>query len=55
MNVALQEPIVASYARRYKAGSSNAYPGYLQLLSNLENTKALIPLLEHCLSAMAAR
>ena len=45
-NVALQEPLVAAYQKRYKAGIANAYPGYYQLLSNLENTKALIPQLE---------
>jgi len=45
-NVALQEPLVAAYETRYKAGMENAYPGYYQLLSNLENTKALIPQLE---------
>jgi NodT family efflux transporter outer membrane factor (OMF) lipoprotein len=45
-NVALQEPLVAAYQTRYKAGMENAYPGYYQLLSNLENTKALIPELE---------
>jgi NodT family efflux transporter outer membrane factor (OMF) lipoprotein len=42
-NVALQEPLVAQYEQRYKAGIANSYPGYYQLLSNLENTKALIP------------
>lgn len=45
-NVALQEPLVAAYGMRYKAGMENAFPGYYQLLSNLENTKALIPELE---------
>jgi NodT family efflux transporter outer membrane factor (OMF) lipoprotein len=45
-NVALQEPLVAIYERRYKEGIANAYPGYQQLLSNLENTRALIPTLE---------
>ena len=42
-NVALQEPLVAAYQKRYNAGIANAYPGYVQLLSNLENTRALIP------------
>ena len=32
--------------KRYKTGIANAYPGYYQLLSNLENTKALIPQLD---------
>jgi len=45
-NVALQEPLVAAYKTRYMAGMLNAYPGYYQLLSNLENTRALIPQLE---------
>ncbi len=45
-NVALQEPLVATFEKRYKAGIANSYPGYFQLLSNLENTKALIPTLE---------
>ncbi len=45
-NVALQEPLVAAYQKRYNAGIANAYPGYFQLLSNLENTRALIPQLE---------
>jgi NodT family efflux transporter outer membrane factor (OMF) lipoprotein len=45
-NVALQEPLVAAYQKRYNAGIANAYPGYYQLLSNLENTRALIPQLE---------
>jgi NodT family efflux transporter outer membrane factor (OMF) lipoprotein len=45
-NVALQEPLVAAYGKRYKTGIANAKPGYFQLLSNLENTKALIPSLE---------
>ncbi len=45
-NVALQEPLVAAYQKRYNAGIANAYPGYVQLLSNLENTRALIPQLE---------
>jgi NodT family efflux transporter outer membrane factor (OMF) lipoprotein len=45
-NVALQEPLVAAYEKRYKAGIANAQPGYYQLLSNLENTRALIPPLE---------
>ena len=46
LNVAQQEPLVAAYGKRYKAGIANSYPGYFQLLSNLENTKALIPTLE---------
>src|SRR5262249_36798818 len=46
LNVAQQEPLVAVYQKRYKAGIANAYPGYTQLLSNLENTRALIPFLE---------
>ncbi len=45
-NVALQEPMVAVYEKRYRGGIANAYPGYYQLLSNLENTRALIPFLE---------
>lgn len=45
-NVALQEPLVAIYQQRYKSGIANAYPGYVQLKSNLDNTKALIPQLE---------
>jgi NodT family efflux transporter outer membrane factor (OMF) lipoprotein len=45
-NVALQEPLVAAYEKRYKAGIANSAPGYFQLLSNLENTRALIPFLE---------
>jgi len=45
-NVAQQEPLVATYEKRYKAGIANSYPGYFQLKSNLENTRALIPLLE---------
>jgi NodT family efflux transporter outer membrane factor (OMF) lipoprotein len=45
-NVAEQEPLVARYQQRYKAGIAASYPGYFQLLSNLENTKALIPVLE---------
>jgi NodT family efflux transporter outer membrane factor (OMF) lipoprotein len=45
-NVALQEPLVAAFRKRYEAGVANSYPGYFQLLSNLENTKALIPTLE---------
>jgi NodT family efflux transporter outer membrane factor (OMF) lipoprotein len=45
-NVALQEPLVATYEQRYKAGVANSAPGYFQLKSNLDNTKALIPFLE---------
>jgi NodT family efflux transporter outer membrane factor (OMF) lipoprotein len=45
-NVALQEPLVSVYEKRYKAGIANSFPGYFQLLSNLENTRALIPFLE---------
>ena len=46
INVALQEPLVDAYGMRYRTGMENAFPGYYQLLSNLENTKALIPVLE---------
>jgi NodT family efflux transporter outer membrane factor (OMF) lipoprotein len=45
-NVALQEPLVQAFEKRYKTGITNAYPGYYQLKSNLDNTKALIPQLE---------
>jgi NodT family efflux transporter outer membrane factor (OMF) lipoprotein len=45
-NVALQEPLVETFRKRYKAGIANSFPGYHQLLSNLENTRALIPQLE---------
>jgi NodT family efflux transporter outer membrane factor (OMF) lipoprotein len=45
-NVALQEPLVAQYEQRYKAGAANSFPGYFQLKSNLDNTRALIPQLE---------
>jgi NodT family efflux transporter outer membrane factor (OMF) lipoprotein len=45
-NVAIQEPLVSAYEKRYRAGFSNAFPGYVQLLSNLEATRALIPSLE---------
>jgi NodT family efflux transporter outer membrane factor (OMF) lipoprotein len=45
-NVALQQPLVATYEQRYKAGVANSPPGYFQLKSNLDNTKALIPQLE---------
>jgi NodT family efflux transporter outer membrane factor (OMF) lipoprotein len=45
-NVALQEPYVNKYRRRFDAQMANSYPGYYQLKSNLENTKALIPNLE---------
>jgi NodT family efflux transporter outer membrane factor (OMF) lipoprotein len=45
-NVALQEPLVAQFEQRFKAGIANSYPGYYQLKSNLENTRALIPQLE---------
>jgi NodT family efflux transporter outer membrane factor (OMF) lipoprotein len=45
-NVALQEPLVAQFEQRYKAGIANSFPGYFQLKSNLENTRALIPQLE---------
>jgi NodT family efflux transporter outer membrane factor (OMF) lipoprotein len=45
-NVALQEPLVTTYQQRYKAGIANSTPGYFQLKSNLDNTKALIPQLE---------
>ena len=50
-NVRLQEPLVAQYEQRYKTGIANALPGYFQLKSNLENTKALIPQLEILLAA----
>ena len=36
----------AATCRGFKTGIANAYPGYYQLLSNLENTRALIPSLE---------
>ena len=45
-NVAQQEPLVELYEKRFKAGIANSFPGYHQLKSNLENTKALIPQLE---------
>jgi NodT family efflux transporter outer membrane factor (OMF) lipoprotein len=45
-NVRQQEPLVALYERRYKQGVANSLPGYAQLRSNLENTRALIPQLE---------
>ncbi|HEX4591134.1 MAG TPA: TolC family protein [Gemmataceae bacterium] len=45
-NVRQQEPLVALYERRYKQGIANSLPGYAQLRSNLENTRALIPQLE---------
>jgi NodT family efflux transporter outer membrane factor (OMF) lipoprotein len=45
-NVALQEPLVTSYRQRFNAGIANSQPGYFQLKSNLDNTKALIPQLE---------
>ena len=45
-NVAIQEPLVDAYEKRYRAGFSNATPGYFQLLANLEATRALIPSLE---------
>jgi NodT family efflux transporter outer membrane factor (OMF) lipoprotein len=45
-NVAMQEPLVETFYKRYKAGIANSKPGYFQLKSNLENTKALIPALE---------
>ncbi len=45
-NVALQEPLVATYLQRYKQGIANSFPGYFQLKSNLDNTRALIPQLE---------
>jgi NodT family efflux transporter outer membrane factor (OMF) lipoprotein len=45
-NVALQEPLVATYQQRFKTGIANSFPGYYQLKSNLDNTKALIPQLE---------
>jgi NodT family efflux transporter outer membrane factor (OMF) lipoprotein len=45
-NVALQEPLVNFYYQRYRKGIANAFPGYFQLKSNLDNTRALIPVLE---------
>jgi NodT family efflux transporter outer membrane factor (OMF) lipoprotein len=48
-NVELQEPLVAAFYKRYKAGIANSTPGYFQLKSNLDNTKALIPPLEAAL------
>jgi NodT family efflux transporter outer membrane factor (OMF) lipoprotein len=45
-NVRQQEPLVAAYQKRYQTGIANSFPGYYQLKSNLENTKALIPQLE---------
>jgi outer membrane protein TolC len=45
-NVELQAPLVAVYQKRYQGGIANAYPGYQQLLANLENTRALVPFLE---------
>jgi NodT family efflux transporter outer membrane factor (OMF) lipoprotein len=45
-NVALQEPLVEAYRKRYQLGIAVSFPGYFQLLANLENTKALIPVLE---------
>jgi NodT family efflux transporter outer membrane factor (OMF) lipoprotein len=45
-NVALQEPLVDYYSKRYKEGIANAFPGYQQLKANLDNTRALIPQLE---------
>jgi NodT family efflux transporter outer membrane factor (OMF) lipoprotein len=46
LNVAQQEPLVATFYQRYKTGVANSFPGYFQLKSNLENTRALIPQLE---------
>jgi NodT family efflux transporter outer membrane factor (OMF) lipoprotein len=48
-NVTLQEPLVEQYGKRFRSGTANSYPGYFQLKSNLENTKALIPPLEAAL------
>jgi NodT family efflux transporter outer membrane factor (OMF) lipoprotein len=45
-NVALQEPLVSQFEQRYKQGIANSHPGFAQLRSNLENTRALIPQLE---------
>jgi outer membrane protein TolC len=45
-NVEQQEPLVVAYQKRFKTGIANAEPGYYQLKSNLDNTKALIPVLE---------
>jgi outer membrane protein TolC len=45
-NVALQEPLVETFYQRYKNGIANSTPGYFQLKSNLDNTRARIPQLE---------
>ena len=46
-NIKLQEPLVAAYQKPLQGRHRQTpYPGYYQLLSNLENTKALIPQLE---------
>jgi outer membrane protein TolC len=45
-NVALQEQLVAVVQSRYKVSERGSFPAYHQLLSNLENTRALIPSLE---------
>jgi NodT family efflux transporter outer membrane factor (OMF) lipoprotein len=45
-NVAQQEPLVAKFEQRFRTGIANSLPGYAQLRSNLENTRALIPALE---------
>jgi NodT family efflux transporter outer membrane factor (OMF) lipoprotein len=45
-NVKLQEPLVAQYKQRFEKGIANSAPGYHQLKSNLDNTRALIPPLE---------
>jgi NodT family efflux transporter outer membrane factor (OMF) lipoprotein len=48
-NVAMQEPLVEQYGKRYNSGVANSIPGYFQLKANLENTRALIPPLESAL------
>jgi NodT family efflux transporter outer membrane factor (OMF) lipoprotein len=45
-NVALQEPLVDTLFKQYKAGIATSQPAYFQLKSNLDNTRALIPPLE---------
>jgi outer membrane protein TolC len=45
-NVDMQQKLVNIFEKRYKAGIANSKPGYFQLKSNLDNTKALIPTLE---------
>jgi NodT family efflux transporter outer membrane factor (OMF) lipoprotein len=48
-NVAMQEPWVNKSEALFKAGTANSKPGYFQLKSNLDATKALIPPLEAAL------